>query len=103
MNDRERGIELDSLVTLEQATEYLEGLLDGLRSGRVRIEHEGQSLELRPQKSVRLELEARRKADKESVLFKLAWRQQARATESPPLRISAGEAVESGEGGQSPQ
>ncbi len=86
MGDRKRKFshaeELDRDATLA----LLEGLVDGLRRGELRLEHNEHGLILRPEGAFEVRLEARHKPERESFELSLAW---TPAASEPVLRIGA--------------
>lgn len=90
-------VEFEGIVELAEAIDQIESVLAGLRSGSIGLSHGDQSLNLKPDSTVKLEVEGRQKEHKESVSIKLKWRRQPQQVEAEPLVISQG-AAETSEG-----
>lgn len=77
-------------VDLNTAVSYLEGIVSSLKQGRICVQHGEESIVFEPKDSVRVELKARKKHDKESVALKISWRLQPESHENGAgLKISA--------------
>jgi amphi-Trp domain-containing protein len=66
-------VEFESTMELDQAISYLEGLLDGLKSGTVHVERDTESVTLHPHDPVTLQVEAKQKEKKESFEIAVKW------------------------------
>ncbi len=80
-----------------RAAQYLQAIVNGLRSGQLRIEQGDEEVTLAPQGDVSVSVKARRKREKESVSVKVSWSTVAEeideeddAEEKGELRILAG-------------
>ncbi|MCA9243737.1 MAG: amphi-Trp domain-containing protein [Phycisphaerales bacterium] len=80
-----------------RAAQYLQAIVNGLRSGQLRVEHGDEEITLAPHGELRVSVKARRKREKESVSVKMSWEAVAEETheeEAPEndgeLRIMAG-------------
>jgi amphi-Trp domain-containing protein len=97
-HDRQEGrsegeVRFEGLLGREEVADRLEELARGLREGTVSFRRGEESLSLRPQDIVELELKARQKADEEYFELEVEW---ARAPEGgePGLTISSEEPEE---------
>lgn len=88
-NKRELKAELQ--MALPELIHYLEAIVDGLRQGRVYLEHGGEVVGLNPSGTVTLEVEAKQKKDKEKLTFEVSWKRDETAdlSEEERLRISS--------------
>lgn len=87
-NKRELQAELQ--MALPELITYLEALVNGLRDGRVYLQHGDQVVDLCPSHSVTLEIEAKQKKDKDKVSIEMSWRRSAiRDGQTPELEISS--------------
>lgn len=84
-----------SSMELDKAVAYLEDIVASLRAGTVSIENGDGAVTLRPEKNVKVELEATQKDDRESISLRLAWKKPGTNGEAP-LRISAQEPAHPG-------
>jgi amphi-Trp domain-containing protein len=71
-----KEVELNSELTLEKAVEYLESILAGLKKGKVFIQQDDEVVELTPNKTVAIEVEAKQKKHGEKLSFKLSWKKE---------------------------
>ena len=83
-----KELEFEGIVELDEAIEQIESVLAGLRSGTLGLTQGGQTLNLTPQPTVKLEVEGKQKDHKESVSIKLKWRRQPEPIRAEPLVIS---------------
>jgi amphi-Trp domain-containing protein len=82
-------VQMQTEMDLGQAISYLEDIVAGLKSGRICVQHEGDELQLAPQRMVGIRIKARQKRDKESVSLKIGWHIPSPQRDGvPPLRIS---------------
>jgi len=86
MGDRKRKFSHAEELDRDAALALLEGLVDGLRRGELRLEHSEHGLILRPDGAIEVQLEARHKPERETLELSLAWTPSACA---PVLRIGA--------------
>ena len=79
-------------VELSEAITYLQNLVTSLKKGKVCIENSDAHVTLEPQALVKLEVEARCKADgKESLEIELSWRKNDGEKSPISLKISSTE------------
>jgi amphi-Trp domain-containing protein len=83
-------VRLESTMELSNAIAYLEDVVAGLKSGRINVQHEEDSLVLAPQRNVTVRIKARQKNEKESIGLKVSWQvpRPSKDGESP-LRITS--------------
>ena len=88
-NKRELKAELQ--MAMPELVRYLEAILDGLREGKVYLEHGGEVVALNPAGTVTLEIEAKQKKDKEKLSLEVSWQRGVAfdPTEEEQLRISS--------------
>jgi amphi-Trp domain-containing protein len=88
-----KEVELNSEATLEKAVEYLESIIAGLKKGKVFIQQGDEVVELTPNKTVSIEVEAKQKKHGEKVSFKLSWKkecaEEAEKEEEETFRITS--------------
>lgn len=82
-------LEVKATLGLTQAIAYLEDLARTLRNGTVVIQNNGDFVTLNPAENLGLEIEARRKDNKQSLGLKFAWRTDAPVVETAALTISS--------------
>jgi amphi-Trp domain-containing protein len=71
MSKKELG--LKQKMALEQAASYLASFAEGLRSGKVLIEQDDESIEMNPGKEAFVEVKAKQKKDKEKFSLSVSW------------------------------
>lgn len=83
-------IRVKERMEVYKAIDYLQAVINSIRSGHVCVEFGDQALTLEPPKDITVQVKARRKEDKESIDIKLSWKTTAEesAAESA-LRIAA--------------
>lgn len=86
-----KEVSYETQMTLKKAVEFLEALVSGLKAGRVCVQQGHESVTVRPEKVVNLEIEAREKKEREALGFKLTWRKPIAAEEDTDLKISSEE------------
>lgn len=67
-------IRVKNCVARRQAVDYLQDVVNSLRSGRVCVEHAEQSVTLSPPGDVTVQVKASAKEDKQSISVKISWR-----------------------------
>lgn len=123
--DKEK-VYYEGRVELDEAVSHLEHLVEGLRQGTVGFSKGEYRVTLRPEAMIRIDVEARRDGEKESVEIELSWKKppedeggrleisdrdvepegEPEAEDSPetdepaPPYARAGEAADDGEGGE---
>ncbi|WP_167125110.1 amphi-Trp domain-containing protein [Nitratidesulfovibrio liaohensis] len=88
MDGEKQKVSIEQHMAYADAVAYLEALLKGFREGRIVVERGGESVVLTPPQSVNVEIEARRKGDKQKFSLELEW-SAAPAVVEDPLTISA--------------
>lgn len=68
-----KEIELEGKVDLSQAASFLEGLLEGIGSGSICLEKGTDSIVLKPEQEVEIEIKGSQKKDKEKISFEISW------------------------------
>jgi amphi-Trp domain-containing protein len=68
-----KEVEMKSKMEIEKAIEVIESLLSGLKKGKVFVQHGDKVIEITPEKTVKLEVEAEQKKDKEKISVKMTW------------------------------
>lgn len=74
-------IKVKQEVDRARAVEYLEDVVKSLKSGELCIAHGDESAVLTPADTVRVEVKAKSKSDKESITIKIAWHLEEQADE----------------------
>ena len=87
MGDRKRKFSHAEELDAAAALTVLEGLVEGLRCGELRLEHGEQGLILRPEGAISMAIEARHKPERESLTLSFTWQP---AAHEPVFRIGAG-------------
>lgn len=83
-------LKAELVMSLPELTQYLEAIVEGLREGRVYLEHGGKVLGLCPGESIALELSAKQKKDREKLSLELSWeRPEGAEDDGPALKISS--------------
>lgn len=88
MDGEKQKVSIEQQMAYADAVAYLEALLKGFKEGRIVVERGGESVVLTPPQSVNVEIEARRKGDKQKFSLELEW-SAAPAVVEDPLTISA--------------
>lgn len=88
MDGEKQKVSIEQHMPYADAVAYLEALLKGFKEGRIVVERGGESVVLTPPQSVNVEIEARRKGDKQKFSLELEW-SAAPAVVEDPLTISA--------------
>ena len=81
-------LEFEAIVPLDEAIEQIESVVAGLRSGTIGLTQGARTISLRPEATVKLQVEGKKKEHKESVSIKLKWRRQPEPIKAEPLVIS---------------
>ncbi len=84
-------ISMEGTMETQEVIHYLEGLIEGFREGRIVVEQGERYLTLNPPKTLGVEIEARRKKDKEKLSLELSWHKTAEESEGKTLKISSKE------------
>jgi amphi-Trp domain-containing protein len=71
MSKKELG--LKQTMPLEQAASYLASFAESLRSGKVLIEQEDQSIEMNPGSEALVEVKAKQKKDRQKFSLTVTW------------------------------
>lgn len=83
-------LKAELVMSLPELTQYLEAIVEGLREGRVYLEHGGKVLGLYPGDSIALELTAKHKKDKDKLCLEMSWQRAEGADEDgQELKISS--------------
>lgn len=88
MDGEKQKVSIEQQMAYTDAVAYLEALLKGFKEGRIVVERGGESVVLTPPQSVNVEIEARRKGDKQKFSLELEWSAVPAVVEDP-LTISA--------------
>jgi amphi-Trp domain-containing protein len=91
MGDRDkdkRGVEFEAELERQQAIEHLEAVIAGIRSGVICVQQGSRTMAVHPGESLRFLLKVKRKGERESVSFELAWEAAAISNGKPSLQIS---------------
>ncbi len=88
MDGEKQKVSIEQQMAYTDAVAYLEALLKGFKEGRIVVERGGEAVVLTPPQSVNVEIEARRKGDKQKFSLELEW-SAAPAVVEDPLTISA--------------
>ena len=78
-------------VELQRAISYLEDILQGMKEGRVVVNHDGQAVTFNPADAVEMEIEAEHKDGKQELSFELKCRESPHFREMTGLTISSEE------------
>lgn len=73
MGDKNK-IKLDSMLDLNQVIEYLDNVLQGLKSGTVNVRLGQESVILHPPSVVDFEMKVSQKKDKDKIAVEIGWR-----------------------------
>ncbi len=76
-------ISFEATMPRNEAVSYFEAIVAGLRSGRLEFKQGDQTLVLNPPEHLEIEVKAKSKGDKGSVVFEIEW-----SDENRPLEIS---------------
>lgn len=76
-------------MDLAQAISYLSDIVASLKAGTVSVSNGEHAMTLVPPRTVKVELEAVQKDDRESISMEISWRKEEPMNGSTPLRISA--------------
>jgi len=88
MDGEKQKVSIEQHMAYADAVAYLEALLKGFKEGRIVVERGGEAVVLTPPQNVNVEIEARRKGDKQKFSLELEW-SAAPAVVEDPLTISA--------------
>ncbi len=88
MDGEKQKVSIEQHMAYADAVAYLEALLRGFKEGRIVVERGGEAVVLTPPQNVNVEIEARRKGDKQKFSLELEW-SAAPAVVEDPLTISA--------------
>ncbi len=80
------------IMTAAEAVTYLEGLIQGFKAGSVLVSQGEDSLALAPGQDIEVEVEARRKKDKERFSLEFSWRVAPEIDAAAKLNVGAPEA-----------
>ena len=72
-----KEVEMNSELPLEKAIEYIENILSGLKKGKVFVQQGEEVVELTPDKTVEIEVEAKQKKHEEKFIVKLSWNRES--------------------------
>jgi amphi-Trp domain-containing protein len=81
---KKQKVQFTEQQTLDTCIRQLEGLLEGLKSGTLRLSQGGEKLWLRPGSAVDIELRAEQSGDRESLAIELGWRRASLHVASRP-------------------
>ena len=83
--DRKKAkISFEATMPRNEAVSYFEAIVAGLRSGRLEFKQGDQTVVLNPPDHLEIEVKAKSKGDKGSVVFEIEW-----SDENRPLQISS--------------
>ena len=88
---RKREAKVKAAMDLPKAISYLDDLVASLKAGTVTVANGGEGLSLTPDESVKVEVKATQKVDKESISIELSWRRESAPPSEVDFRISPGE------------
>lgn len=88
MDGEKQKVSIEQQMAYADAVAYLEALLKGFKEGRIVVERGGEAVVLTPPQNVNVEIEARRKGDKQKFSLELEWSAVPAVVEDP-LTISA--------------
>jgi amphi-Trp domain-containing protein len=91
MSKKELG--LKQTMPLEQAASYLARFAESLRSGKVLIEQDDESIEMNPGSKAFVEVKAKQKKDKEKFSLSVSWSVNDEEA-SADLQIASGDEEE---------
>lgn len=84
-----KEIRVKGAVTLKTAAAYLQDIVSGLKSGTIRVQNCDDQLTLEPEDLIDVEIEAKQRAGKESIVMELSWRKMAEQDQELDLKIAA--------------
>jgi amphi-Trp domain-containing protein len=73
MSDEKKGVTFEGQMDLAAVQAHLKSLMAGFKAGAIYIQNGGDVVALNPESTVTLELEARRKKDKQSLKLEFKW------------------------------
>ena len=73
MSDDKKGVSYEGQLDLSSVQGYLKALMAGFKGGTIYVQSGAEVLALQPESTVTLELEARRKKDKQSLKLEFKW------------------------------
>ncbi len=85
-------VELKQIQKISEAVTYLEGLLKGLKAGRIVVQHGDNFVSLVPAEQVQIDVSAKKKKDKEKFSLVLSWH-AATADGVGPIKITTKEPI----------
>jgi amphi-Trp domain-containing protein len=83
-------IEMRQEMDVNGAIAYLESFIAELKAGRLVLAQDGESLTLVPAEVIELEIEAKRKKDKEKFSLEISWSRHLTGAAASPCAASAG-------------
>jgi amphi-Trp domain-containing protein len=98
----EQKFKFSEQQTLDMCIRQLEGLLEGLKSGTLRLSQADQKLWLRPGGAVNVELSAEQSGDRERLAIQLEWQRASlhvasmRPDDAPPKTVRGWDEVLAG-------
>jgi amphi-Trp domain-containing protein len=91
---KKKEAKIKGAMKLPQAIAYLDDIVSSLKAGHVTVTNGSESISLTPVDSVKVEFEAAKKEDRETISFRISWEKEATQNGEMKLRISADEAEE---------
>lgn len=80
-------LKIKEVVNLDQAIDYMESIVESIRSGKIEIEHGQESISLTTDNTVGLELEISQKDGKRELSMELTWKADLKTPRKLDLRI----------------
>ncbi len=82
-------IQIESVMELTQAVQYLERVLNSIKEGSINVEKSGESITLVPESIVSFEMSLSQKKDKEKISFEISWRRDPKAEAARNVQIGS--------------
>ena len=92
MGDKtKKEVGFEGIMELPKVIDYFENVLKGLKAGTIHLQRGFESVTLRPESAISVEVEAKQRIDKESIEMKLKWKKEPslHVDESTLLEIRA--------------
>ena len=71
-----KEVELEGIVDMDQAIDFVDGLLAGMKSGTIYLEKGNETLVLCPEEEVEIEIKGSQKKGKGKISFELSWEKE---------------------------
>ena len=82
-NGDKKGVSFEGQVELAAALEYLKSLYTGLKKGTAYVQNGTDYVALEPPATVKLEIEARSKKEKQGIKLSISWERDEEVMDAP--------------------